>query len=123
MNFKSIAAAAGLAFFAASSFAADIDLGGLTAVSATADAASFLADVGDVAVTNGTYDFVANNAIILQVEADGSASDVIAYIDQVGATGSFAMIYQNADGAANGGAIAYIQQNATVQARAVITQR
>jgi hypothetical protein len=79
--------------------------------------------VGDVALVNGTYDFVANNAIILQDGADGSAADVVAYIDQVGAAGSFAMIYQNADGAANGGAIAYIQQNATVQARAVITQR
>jgi hypothetical protein len=123
MKLNKLAAVAALAVAASSSFAADIDLGGLAGVSTTLDIATLNTDIGDVALVLGTFDWVANNAMILQEGTDGSAADAIAFIDQVGATASFAYIYQSADAAANGGAIAYIQQNATNQARAVITQR
>lgn len=120
MNFKTLAIAASLVFAAGSTFAADIDLGGLTSASASLAAADLLA-VADTSLTLGDgLNNLTNTAAIVQDAVDASGFDAIANIDQIGATASFAMIYQGPVIAAS---VAYIQQNATLNTVAVITQR
>lgn len=121
MNFKKIAIAAALVSASVSSFAADIDLAGLTAVTATPATADLQA-LSEANLLAG--EAVANNeALIIQDDVDAaSGAEQIALIDQVGTTGSHAAIYQmgSATGVVN---IGYIVQNATVNNKAVIVQR
>ncbi|MEI8268126.1 MAG: hypothetical protein WCI59_20545 [Betaproteobacteria bacterium] len=122
MNFKHIAIAATLAVSAFSSFAADIDLSAAAVIATPGTtAADFLAaNALDGALAAGDT-FTNNQAIIIQDDANTSALENIAYIDQVGTVGGLAAILQTANaGVAN---MAYILQSGTTNARAIITQR
>lgn len=121
MNFKKIAIAAALVSASVSSFAADIDLAGLTAVTAT-PATLDLQTLSEANLLAG--EAVANNeALIIQDDTGNSTGlEQIALIDQVATIGSHAAVYQlgSPGGVIN---IAYIQQNTTTNNKAVIVQR
>jgi hypothetical protein len=122
MNFKHIAIAATLAVSSLSSFAADIDFGGAAVVSTPGTTvADFLAAVPlDASLTLGES-HEANNAIIVQDDAEGGGLEQIAFIDQVATVGGLAAILQQGNG--NVANNAYILQSGTTNARAIITQR
>jgi hypothetical protein len=121
MNFKHIAIAASLIAGTSTTFAADIDLAGLAAVTATVATADLQA-LSEANLLVG--EAVANNeALIIQDDVDAASGiEQIALIDQIANTGGHAAIYQmgSTTGIVN---VAYIQQNATTNNKAVIVQR
>jgi hypothetical protein len=117
MNFKHIAIAASLFAAVSTSFAADIDLTGISTSDGVAAAVSDAVEA--FAAEGGMAD---NTAIIVQSEA-GANTGVVAAIEQIGVTTSLAMITQGAGADANAKSVAYILQNTTTNAVAIINQR